>query len=194
MNYEEGNSLGISEFEIEDILSENIALIAGVLEEHPTSLSFVRKVLKENGKQLDFSELIDYLVNAIDSADYDFLDPDTINLYVNAKKRLLQELGYDYEELKAERRSENDPYFNEYGEIIRPGKEDSEYTVDSNSNGRSQRETRDSAVEEWLNGGKSKTPLQKREEELTSLEKEAKKYDEEIKAHQAQREGQDKGE
>lgn len=187
--YEEGIELGLNKYEIDELPNYDIALIASILEEHQGALSYVKKVLEQNGKTLDVSALVDYLVDEIDEpyfdSDYGYED-------VVEKKRVLKELGYDYEEIKDAEREEDDFYINEYGEIIRQGNEEVEST--SKSNEEHSKESIDSELEQWLNGGKSKTPLQQKEEELSALEKEEKTISEAEALIDQQKEGQDIGE
>lgn len=192
MDYEEGLKLGLDKYEIDDLPNYDITLIASILEKHPGSISYVKKVLEQNGKTLDISALVDYLVDEIDEpyfdSDYGYED-------VEEKKRVLKELGYDYEEIKDSEREEDDFYINEYGEIIRPGDEEIDTTSKEPSD-KDQEEKIDPELEEWLNGGKSKTPLQQREEELSSLEAEEKTISEAEKliSKQTEKEDSDKGE
>ena len=168
-------------------------MIASTLEEHPGSLQFVEKALEQNGKTLDISALVDHLVAEIDEpyfdSDYGYED-------VEGKKIVLKELGYDYEEIKDSEREEDDFYINEYGEIIRPGNEEIDTTSNVESNNVHQEDTIDPELEQWLNSGNSKTPLQQREEELSLLEDEEKKIAEAEKliTKQTEKEDSDKGE
>ena len=95
--YEEGRNLGLGEFEIDELPDCGIEQIATILEKHPGSLSFVKKVFERSDKSLDISALVNYLVEKIDEpyfdSNYGYED-------VEGKKRVLKELGYDYEELK----------------------------------------------------------------------------------------------
>lgn len=190
---EEGKKLGLDEYEIAELPNYDITLIASILEEHPGSLSFVEKVLEQNDKTLDISALVDYLVNEIDEpyfdSDYGYED-------VEGKKRVLKELNYDYEEIKAAEREEDDFYINEYGEIIRPTDEKIDSTPDIELKDEHKEKSIDPELKQWLNGGESKTPLKQREDELSSLEAEAKTIDEaeELIDKQAEKEGQDIGE
>lgn len=191
--YEEGKKLGLDKYEIDDLPNYDIALIASTLEEHPGSLQFVEKALEQNGKTLDISALVDHLVAEIDEpyfdSDYGYED-------VEGKKIVLKELGYDYEEIKDSEREEDDFYINEYGEIIRPGNEEIDTTSNVESNNVHQEDTIDPELEQWLNSGNSKTPLQQREEELSLLEDEEKKIAEAEKliTKQTEKEDSDKGE
>ena len=47
MDYEEGIKLGLDKFEIEDLPNMDTSMIAFILEEHPGSLAFVKKVLEQ---------------------------------------------------------------------------------------------------------------------------------------------------
>ena len=57
MDYEEGIKLGLDKFEIEDLPNMDTSMIAFILEEHPGSLAFVKKVLElcdtERNKKYD---------------------------------------------------------------------------------------------------------------------------------------------
>lgn len=187
---EEGKKLGLDEYEIAELPNYDIALIASILEKYPGSLSFVEKVLKQDGKSLDISALVDYLVDEIDEP---YFDPDYGYEYVEGKKRVLKELGYDYEEIKDAEREE-DFYINEYGEIIRPADEEFDSTPDIETNNEHKEKSIDPELEQWLNGGKSKTPLKQREEKLSSLEAEEKTISEAEALIDQQKEGQNKGE
>ena len=188
---EEGLKLGLDKFEIEELPNYIIELIASILENHPGSLSFVEKVLEQNGKTLDISALVDYLVEEIDEpyfdSDYGYED-------VEEKKRVLKELGYDYEEIKDAEREEEDFYINEFGEIISPVDEKFDFTPDIETKNEHKEKNIDPELEQWLNGGELKTPLQQREEELDALEKEEKKISEAEALIDKQKEGQDIGE
>ena len=132
-------------------------MIAFILEEHPGSLAFVKKVLEQNAKTLNIEELVDYLVDEIGEP---YFDPDYGYEDVEGKKRVLKELGYDYEELKDAEREEDAFYINEYGEIIRPADEELDYTINQELKNEHHQEAIDPELEQWLNGGKSKKTLQ----------------------------------
>ena len=188
---EEGLELGLNKFDIENLPNMDTDTIALILEKHPGSLTFVKKILEQNGKTLNIKELVEYLVDEIDEP---YFDPDEGYEDVEGKKNVLKELGYDYEELKeAERaaeREENAFYINEYGEIIRPADENFENVPSTEAKAKHHQSTIDPELKQWLNGVNSKTPLQKRETELSSLEDESKKIDAEFDKQK----GQDIGE
>ena len=164
MDYEEGIKLGLDKFEIEDLPNMDTSMIAFILEEHPGSLAFVKKVLEQNGKTLNIEELVDYLVDEIGEP---YFDPDYGYEDVEGKKRVLKELGYDYEELKDAEREEDAFYINEYGEIIRPADEELDYTINQELKNEHHQEAIDPELEQWLNGGKSKKTLQQTKAEKT---------------------------
>ena len=167
MNYEEGLNLGLDKYEIEDLPNMDNRMIALIIEEHPGCVDFIKSVLEQSGKKLDIEGLVDELVDGIDNP---YFDPDHGYEDVEGRKRALRELGYDYDEIKeAERYDENNEFeINEFGEIVRPSLERTDDNVST------QGEEIDEELENWLNAGKSKTPLQKRETELSELEKEEK--------------------
>ena len=164
MDYEEGIKLGLDKFEIEDLPNMDTSMIAFILEEHPGSLAFVKKVLEQNGKTLNIEELVDYLVDEIDEP---YFDPDYGYEDVEGNTRVLKELGYDYEELKDAEREEDAFYINEYGEIIRPADEELDYTISQELKDEHHQEAIDPELEQWLNGGKAKTPIQQAKGEKT---------------------------
>ena len=162
MDYEEGLKLGLSKEDIEDLPDMDNRMLALIIEEHPGCVSFIESVLEQNGKTLDIEGVVDELVDGIDDP---YFDPDHGYEDVDGKKRALKELGYDYDEIKEAEREEDEFEINEFGEIIRPSLENTEKYVSRQS------EEINEALEQWLNAGKSKTPLQEREEELARLEK-----------------------
>ena len=180
---EEGLKLGLDEFEIKELQDDySVGLIASILERCPGSLSFIKKVLEQNDKYIDIPELVDYLVYEIDNP---YFDPDYGFEDVEGKKRALKELDYDYDEIKNEREDESF-YIDEYEEMdsrpnTKPKDEHKEETISP-------------ILKQWLDEGKSKTPLQQKEEELSALEAEEKTISEAEALIEEQKEGQDKGE
>ena len=170
MNYEDGLKLGLDKYEIEDLPNMDNSMIALIIEEHPGCVDFIESVLEQSGKTLDIEGLVDELVDEIDNP---YFDPDyEYEDVVEGPKRVLRELGYDYDEIKEEEKEryyENNEFeINEFEEIVRPSLERTDDNVST------QGEEIDEELENWLNAGKSKTPLQKRETELSELEKEEK--------------------
>lgn len=162
MDYGEGLKLGLDKYEIEDLPNMDNRMMALIIEEHPGCVSFIKSVLEQNGKKLDIEGIVDELVSEIDEP---YFDPDYGEEDVEPKKNALKELGYDYDEIKEAEREEDDFEINEFGEIVRPTLEDDTGYIPPKSEINEQ-------LEQWLNSGSSKTPLQKREEELAELEKE----------------------
>lgn len=162
MDYEEGLKLGLSKFEIEDLINMDNDMIASIIARNPSCVDFIKNVLGQNGKTLDIEGIVKCLVDEID---YAYFDPEYGYKQAEDAKRALKELGYDYDEIKSAE-IEEDSEIDEFGESIQPSRDTDDIPKQS--------EEIDEKLEQWLNAGKSKTPLQEREEELAKQEAEAK--------------------